>query len=354
MNKTSKFTIKTRLSIILGIMIIGFTLFGVAMLHAMSTLNVNGPIYKRIVQGKDLVADILPPPEYILESYLVVLQLTHSTNPDEISTLVKRFDVLKGEYDTRHTYWENETLETELKKPLLEKSYYAAKAFYSEAQQTFIPSVQAKNHDVMMASLDKMRVSYEQHRSAIDEVVQETNKRNMKDELHAKSLIGTYDLGLLTIFVFSIVLSTIVMWWISRGILSALKSAQKIANAIAVGDLSLPIDTQQVDEIGDLLRSMDKMQRALTLFVKAQDEMAIKHAQGYTKEKLDVSQFLGTYNRIAQQMNELIQSRVTLNRRIIEIVSQYAKGAFPLIWKNYLAKHTLLQLQCVTLSKHCF
>ena len=39
-------------------------------IFALAVLTVNGPIYQRIVLGKDLVADILPPPEYILEPYV--------------------------------------------------------------------------------------------------------------------------------------------------------------------------------------------------------------------------------------------------------------------------------------------
>jgi methyl-accepting chemotaxis protein len=328
MKMTSRFTIKMRFAIILMTLITGFTLFGVATLSAMKTLNVNGLIYQRIVQGKDLIADILPPPEYILESYLVILQLTHSTQPDEITTLLKRFDVLKGEYDTRHTYWQGEGLEPELTTPLLERSYHAAQAFYSEAQQHFIPSIQAKNYGDMMTSLAKMGESYEQHRLAIDEVVQTTTKRNGQDELHAKTLLGSYDMGLLVIFIFSISLASLLTWWISRGILNSLTAARKIANAIAVGDLSSTIDTLQPDEIGDLLRSMNTMQQAINAFVLAQDVMAQRHTEGFVKEKLDVSKFSGTYARMAHEVNELIQSQITVNRRILEIIMQYAKGDF--------------------------
>lgn len=38
--------------------------------YAIHELKVGGPIYDRIVQGKDIVADVLPPPEYIVEAYL--------------------------------------------------------------------------------------------------------------------------------------------------------------------------------------------------------------------------------------------------------------------------------------------
>ena len=33
-------------------------------------LHVGGPVYTKIVEGKDLVADILPPPAYVIEAYL--------------------------------------------------------------------------------------------------------------------------------------------------------------------------------------------------------------------------------------------------------------------------------------------
>jgi methyl-accepting chemotaxis protein len=182
-NKVSRLTIKIRLGIIVGIFTIGFTLFGIAIMQAMNTLNVNGPIYQRIVQGKDLIADILPPPEYILESYLVILQLANSSDSQETQTLIKRFDVLKNDYDTRHDYWQNENLDPELKAQFLEKSSLAAQAFYHEAQTHFIPSLQAENQSDMRASLAKIRLIYEEHRLAIDKVVELTTQRNQQDEI---------------------------------------------------------------------------------------------------------------------------------------------------------------------------
>ncbi len=351
MKKISQLTIKARFGIILSVLIVGFSLFGLATLKAMNTLNVNGPIYQRIVQGKDLIADILPPPEYILESYLVVLQLTHATNTDEILALTDRFQILKVEYDMRHTYWQNETLESELKTPLLERSYYAAQAFYNEAQQHFIPSVLAQNHNEMMASLEKMRGRYEQHRLAIDEVVKATRKRNGGDEKHAHSLLGRYDAGLLAIFSLSVVLALFLTWWISRGILQSLTSARQIANAISIGNLSSIIDTSQSDEIGDLLRSMNTMQRAINAFVQAQDEMAERHAAGFVKELLDVSQFSGTYARMAHEINDLIQSRIVINRQILDIISQYARGDFS-IDMDVLPGETILITQTMNSIKH--
>ena len=39
-------------------------------IYALSEVKVGGPLYDKIKLGNDLVADILPPPEYVIESYL--------------------------------------------------------------------------------------------------------------------------------------------------------------------------------------------------------------------------------------------------------------------------------------------
>jgi hypothetical protein len=46
-------------------------------------VKANGPIYVKIAQGKDLIADILPPPEYIIESYLNCLQMVEAVGTDK-------------------------------------------------------------------------------------------------------------------------------------------------------------------------------------------------------------------------------------------------------------------------------
>jgi len=73
---------------------------------------------------------------------------------------------------------------------------------------------------------------------------------------------------------------------------------------------------------------MKAIQDSIYTFVTDLDLMAQKHAGGWVKEQLDASKFPGTYSKMAQEVNELIQSRIAINRRLISIVNQYAKGDF--------------------------
>jgi methyl-accepting chemotaxis protein len=52
----------------------GIIVLLVSIMVSTERIKVNGPVYQEIERGKDLIADILPPPEYIIEAYLVALQ----------------------------------------------------------------------------------------------------------------------------------------------------------------------------------------------------------------------------------------------------------------------------------------
>jgi methyl-accepting chemotaxis protein len=275
-SKRHQLTIKMRFTLILGTLIIGFSLFGIAAFKAMVALNVNGPVYQRIVQGKDIIADVLPPPEYILESYMVALQLTVTEDFYDMKTqaLVSRFKKLKAAYNARHDFWLTQPLDQELHDLLLERSYQPAQAFYAEAEQRFLPAILAGNRDGVLASFQDMRRAYDEHRLAIEEMLRYTASRNAEDEKQAQAMISRYNIGLLSIFVFSVATAIALTIVISRGILRSLKTVQQVAGAIAEGELNSSIDIHQRDEVGDLLRSMHTMQQQLLARITAERQAA--------------------------------------------------------------------------------
>ena len=76
--------IKTKILILVFLFVFSFAGLIVYSFQTISIVKVNGNIYKNIIQGKDVIADILPPPEYIIESYLLVLQMHETDNAEEI------------------------------------------------------------------------------------------------------------------------------------------------------------------------------------------------------------------------------------------------------------------------------
>ncbi len=267
-NHANPLSFKLRLGLIIGGLILGFMIFGLATFKAMNTLNVNGPLYERIVQGKDIIADVLPPPEYIIESYLLLLQITQTEDVVKIEGLKKRFEILKNEYETRHQYWLNQHLEDKLHETLLKRSYLAAQTFYKEAEQVFFPALQNANKEAALASLLKIEQSYETHRLAIGDVVNFTTERNSLDEANARDTIDWYSFLLVSVFGFSVIASGIASFFVIRDLIKQLGIdpfyAKGMALEIAKGHLGRTIELE-ANDTSSLLYAMKKMQQEIVL-----------------------------------------------------------------------------------------
>ena len=124
MNKfITELSVKQRFIILLSIFSMGLLAYGLWSFKTLNELQINSPLYQRITQGKDLVADVLPPPEYILESYLVTVELSNALDKQDQAALIKKLNTLKSEYDTRREYWLKQGLTGDLAKLFLEDSY---------------------------------------------------------------------------------------------------------------------------------------------------------------------------------------------------------------------------------------
>ena len=98
MNIFSSSKLSLRATLVLVSFALGFILYGAWSFKTLNELKVNGEIYQRIVQGKDLIADILPPPQNIIESYLISLQLLGTAGKKPQDALIDRLQILRRDY----------------------------------------------------------------------------------------------------------------------------------------------------------------------------------------------------------------------------------------------------------------
>ena len=110
----------------------GLILGAIALAGVVASLEINqirfgGPIQMKNQQVSDLVADILPPPEYVIEPYLEATLLVN--NPASLATRKARLAELRKQFDDRQSYWQKADLDPALKDALLAQSGAAAKKF---------------------------------------------------------------------------------------------------------------------------------------------------------------------------------------------------------------------------------
>jgi len=100
-NFLSSLNLRKKLIILTVFFISCLCFISIVFYQTLSKLKVNGPLYKNIVQSKDLIADILPPPEYIIESYLTVMQMQYTDSLEKIKSLQDKLQSLKNDYEAR-------------------------------------------------------------------------------------------------------------------------------------------------------------------------------------------------------------------------------------------------------------
>ena len=255
--------IKYRLFLLVSLSILGFIGFGIFSFSTLNTLKVNGPLYRRIVQGKDLIADILPPPEYIIESYLITLRLIDETDPKAIDRLIANFRSLKNEYDTRHEFWTKDLPdnEGELKDIMIKESYEPAIKFREILERDFFPLILKGERDkARELARGILKDKYEEHRVAIDKVVSMSGERNKNDEIKATRIIRSRTTTLI-LFGFIIIAAILILCiFIINQITGPLFKVVDIAEKIAQGEFSVDkLQISSTDEIGRLGEVFNKL-----------------------------------------------------------------------------------------------
>jgi methyl-accepting chemotaxis protein len=256
---------KNKLWLLVGVFAAGFL---VSVVFSFSTLNhvkVNGPIYKDIVQQKDLLADILPPPEYLVESYLVSLQMM-SADKNKLATLSDKARALAKDFEDRHQFWLKELEDGRTKTLLVDKAYRPGVAMLDVLQRELVPALQRGDARAAEAALDKVAKNYEEHRAAIDELVKLAVADAAEHEAEAVTTVSRESTLALAIAGVFLALGVGVSLWILRDVMHQLGGdpayAANVVRDIAQGDLSTSIATQPGDT-ASLLAGMKQMQTAL-------------------------------------------------------------------------------------------
>lgn len=266
-----KLGLRAKLAVLMGVFVAAFAAYAVVSFRMMNTVKVNGPVYQRIVQGKDVIADVLPPPEYIIESYLLVLQMEKSTDPAAIAQLAERGRKLRQEYDTRHQFWVEDLDPGPLKEAMVVRSYTPAIEFFRIRDDEFIPAIVAGRRDEALAiSRDRLHRLYEEHRRAVDDIVRMATESNVRYEAEAAEIVGSSRRLLLLLGAAVVAIVFLILVLTDRLITSLthrIRLATDAAAKVAGGDLTAQLPVSGSDETARLLDAIREMTHSLNALV---------------------------------------------------------------------------------------
>ncbi len=257
------FRLSARLHALIAFFSMSFLIFAFWSISTLNEVKVNGPIYERIVQGKDLVADVLPPPQYIIESYLLALKLSTATDVTMQKQLIERLHRTKEEYDRRHQFWTSQSLDETIKQLFLQHAHQPAIEFYRLTFNELIPAIENADRAAVAIVIERMNHTYQQHRSVIDQVVKLANERVKANEERTAQRMSSAISSLLFILLLALGFSIVIAVAISRSITTPIADAISVARRVASGDLTAEMNSAFHDEPGQLMRSLQEMNRSL-------------------------------------------------------------------------------------------
>ncbi|HEX3029118.1 MAG TPA: methyl-accepting chemotaxis protein [Clostridia bacterium] len=271
--------IKSKLLILLTVFILGFVSFGILSTKTIMDNKFDGNNYHNITLRKDLVADILPPPEYIIETHLLTYKIFNETDAGRVEEYKKSLEALKKNYIERHDIWVKNLPEGKMKKLMIEDSYKPVMDYFDILENEFIPAVESSDKTSAKELLDKLDSKYSEHRKIVDKVVKIAN--NEASLLEDKA-VESFDHDLffmLLLAVIILIVTNILCGGIIRVITKPLSKLTKHLRIVATGDFSVEIPQKILgskDELGDIARATGTMQGSIRTIVKSVIEEAKK------------------------------------------------------------------------------
>jgi methyl-accepting chemotaxis protein len=297
-----------------------------------SRVSIGGGMYNEIILSNELTADILPPPEYIIESYAKALEFVLTDSADTRKALSDDIKRLEAEYVSRNKYWqENAPDYGDLRQVFVSDAYKHGMQFYDEFENKLAPAVLSGGDT--SAPLKDMLVAYENHRGEIDKAV-ELSRGYLADTL-SKAEAQSAESRRSTIIVISIIVlaAAALAVYMSSIISGPLRYVTGILREITNGNLNLQIDPKHrtKDETGQVLECTSHLLEQLgqfSLLTEGMSEMAESFDRGDTDARLQESRFNGVYKDVAVRLNGMVGGVIGEFMNILGCLSKISGGDF--------------------------
>ena len=314
--------IKHKLALLVAIFVIGFIAFGTFAYKIITDTKFDGETYHEIAIRKDLVADILPPPAYIIEAYLTTFQILNEEDSSEIDKLVNKEKDLLKVFNTRHDIWFKTLPDGDMKKLMVEDAYTPVKQYFDVFEQEFIPAVKSGDRIKAKEILDnKLSSFYAEHRAAIDKIVVHANNQTTEIEQKVKE---NYNSSIFLLVLIAAIIICVAVAFCIILIFAITSPLKKVVSKIdETSKFNLAVDAsfssvmEYKDEMGIMANAVAVMRNNLRSIIEKLREVS----GNLTTQSEEITATMDEYSKAANEVAASINEMATGNVNQAEIVS---------------------------------
>ncbi len=246
----------------------------------LNTVRIGGQNYRDIVAGKDLTADILPPPLYVIEAYLTAHEA--KSEPGTIDRAQATLARLHKDYDARLAVWRASDIDPAVKDILLGESDQAAGRFWDIAENQLLPAVRRGDQAEIDRLTPLMSTAYQRHRKAVDSMVPLIAAESARTEAQAAR---AQQRSVALVAALGVLLGLIIgagVWFLRRLVLAPVLRIGDYMHRLADGNYGeAPPFVGRKDEVGAMAGSVAVFRQA------ALERQALRHETEATRQRSD-------------------------------------------------------------------
>jgi len=291
-------TMSARLLQLYAILVVGWLLFAAVAFWAVLSNRVGSDRYARIIAAKDVVADVLPPPMYLVECQLDLVRAADALDDRARAALITRIEAHIAAYASRRDHWSGQSLGADLRRSLIEQGDRAAQPYLAAVRSEFLPVLRQGDQPAMRRLVqERLTPLYDEHRTAVDAVVQVATTEATATEESGLSEATLALWSMLSVLVIALTLASVQCWLLVRrvarpmnALIAGLRAAsvrmaaavvqvetfsRRLASGSATNAASLAETTTSLSHLSQLTAGNDDRVRQADLLAKQSNSAAL-------------------------------------------------------------------------------
>ncbi|MGR6327680.1 methyl-accepting chemotaxis protein [Sphingomonas sp. XXL09] len=215
----------------------------------------------RIQQVNDLQAEILPPPAYIIEPYLVATLLIQQ--PETLAARRVELGRLEAAYRGSVARWRAASLDPRLANLLFRGVVPSADRFWRELRLEMLPAIERGDRVAAQASYARLTTAYQRHRQGVDRLAAAAGAAHGMIMANTHATLRTMIGMLLALGVLVTALLVAAVAYVIGKVLRPIGETAVAMQTMAAGNLRLTlVGSDRQDEIGAMVKATEVFRAA--------------------------------------------------------------------------------------------
>ncbi len=331
-------SVKSKLLLLTCFAVLGLTASGVIGYTSIETVKVDGPVYKEVVAQKDLVADVLSPPLFLVQPYFLALKIPTETVEKDRRAYIAKADSMEAVYQASRARWLKELPEGEERTILTTEVLPSADRFFKAWTESYLPAIHRGDWASALRIADEqLDDPYKENDRGTDHLTTLATAEGARLDAHAATMDVKPKRELIGLTVGVGLVLSLIGWLVVRQIMSSLTKTVSALEIAAKGDLTVSTGVSTADEFGQIAGALDRFlgslrgsiasiaNNASALAATAEELTNVSQAMSAGAEETAVQS--NVVARATDGVNRNVQTVATASEEMSSSIQEISKNA---------------------------